>query len=988
MSSWENAPEWVKERIAAHRTGDGVGTHLAAKSDLDKLQLLEVKLDQPAPFCYGLHYVAGAPIVQHTESDGQTKLLNAQGDGEWDALVICWVNGKSINVADTSLVHFHPGLDGEIGTESDPSARNQQLCSFLPAEIANKTTFSRTAYTALRLPPDPTAPSAQFDIRGIYRTRRVRIFDAAGNQTDYKYSTNTAWQLLDAFIALHLLPDGTVNQALTPGEKAHVNFVAFAQAAADCDVDIGGGIKRFESNVAFVEKHNLAEMFETFEALCRGYVREQDGKLALYVDKARASIYTFAADQIRAWSLATSAQDLRGQVNRLVVKIRDTESGGADHSKDFAPWTKTLDAQTHQDQVGRIIKKEVDFGANTCERAERVGWYWLNRALLENQCRLFSTLDAGKLLPGDHVVGPRDHSYSATREFEILEATDEPDGNREFFLQEYDANLFSDSAEAQQAVESPNVITDRFESGALLPVEWFGAVGGGKASFDGELTASSDILTCDSGPFKAEDVGKRIWVEGAITGGSDLYQLYTTIAAYITSTQVQLTAASEETVAHAEVYWGWTDDAAAIQAAINACTREHPGIRFRGGVYGRSAALTYNEYVRHIHGVGIDSSILLADTPAITASALHFVDPEDLILERLTFRGPGINAVGGGKLNFTRLNNSNIPGLILRQVSLRGIADSAIFVNTPITSVFSQVLMKYFAGNGLHLYAGGTSVKVANCYAITGTKSGFYLDGMAYCGLEECAAEVVGIGYEIINSFNITAKSCGAESQVNRSTGWPGHGWKIDGGEEIMLLGCYSRDLPQVSNRHVLVTGSAKRVIVDHFRRLNDPVTPTYAIEIEAGCENVTIHNPNFPQAELLNNGTRCGFQTGFGPKEQAIGVTSDPSTTSTTPVLLTDMQKVVITTGNKVLLSFSCSCKNSDPSADNFFEIWRDGARISTVAKIPSPIANQVVSTGLVWTDWPGAGEHTYEVRWYVNAGTGVCDGTNRALQVGEVAF
>jgi hypothetical protein len=456
MPTRDELAEIREEGRERWNTGHGAGQRIPAHTDEGELQVLASRMGQPVPWVYGRHLVAGTPVLQHKDTDGNTFLFVALGDGEWDAAETVWVNGKVINIADSSKIHFHPGLDGESGTETDPATRNQKICSFFPAGFT-QTTFSRTAYIALKLAPDPTAPSAQFDVRGIYRARRLRIFDAAGNQTAYQYSANPAWQLLDAFIGLHLLPGATINQALTSAEKSRIDFPAFAEAAADCDVDIGAGVKRFESNVAFLENLNLSQMFETFLALCRGYLLEQDGKFGLYVDKARASIYTFAADQIKAWSLATSAQDLRAQVNRLVVKIRDTESGGADHSKDFAPWTKTLDAQTHQDQIGRIIKKEVDFGANTCERAERVGWYWLNRALLENQCRLFSTLDAGKLLPGDHVTGPRDHSYSATREFEILEATDEPDGNREFFLQEYDPTIFSDTAESQQDTEETNI---------------------------------------------------------------------------------------------------------------------------------------------------------------------------------------------------------------------------------------------------------------------------------------------------------------------------------------------------------------------------------------------------------------------------------------------------------------------------------------------------------------------------------------------------
>lgn len=506
-------------------------------TDEGELQVLTSRMGEPITLAYGRHLVAGAPVFQDQQVDGSTVLLVALGDGEWDSIEYLWVNGKLVDVTDTDIVHFHPGTDGEAGVESDPAVRNQKICSFFPAGFT-QTTFSRTAYSAYHLAPDPTAPSAEFDVRGIYKTRRVRLFDAAGNQTDYKYSANPAWQLLDAYISLYLKPHALVNAALSAGEKARIDFPVFVQAAADCDADIGGGVKRFESHVAFMQKANLATIYETLMSLCRGYLMEEGGKLALYVDKPRASVFTITADMIRDASFEIPAKDLREACNQVTLKIRDIDSGGADHSKDFAPFTAIHNEQTHQDMVGRVIPREMDLGANTKERSERLALYWMKRSLLPEQAELLITMDAGHLLPGDVVTAPQDHNFSATRDWEVIEATDEPiadqDGHipasaflRDLILQEYEEAIFSDVAGDQQETEDSGISTVP----AVLPSC------GGYAPTTSPLTAmattgTTGVIKVDPFTMKSPGAGREIsclsstYVIGSLTQGHHYYVYY------------------------------------------------------------------------------------------------------------------------------------------------------------------------------------------------------------------------------------------------------------------------------------------------------------------------------------------------------------------------------------------------------------------------------------------------------------------------------
>ena len=98
-----------------------------------------------------------------------------------------------------------------------------------------------------------------------------------------------------------------------------------------------------------------------------------------------------------------------------------------------------------------------------------------------------------------------------------------------------------------------------------FPVATFGAKGNGKVVTDAAMTSGQNLLTCaTSAPFTTADVG---------AGGTQFTALATTIASYVSATQVRLTANATSTptggTPGAIAYYG-TDDTAAIQAAINA----------------------------------------------------------------------------------------------------------------------------------------------------------------------------------------------------------------------------------------------------------------------------------------------------------------------------------------------------------------------------------------------------------------------------------
>ncbi|MFA5056658.1 MAG: hypothetical protein WC485_00970 [Opitutaceae bacterium] len=439
-------------------TGTSAGQTLPAKTDEEKAQFLETALNQGMPLAWGRHLVGGNPCLQYYDAVAKiTYLFIILGEGQWDALEYLYIDSVKQTLPDYTLAHFHPGLDGESGAESAPSTPNQKLCSFFPPTLT-ATTFSRTTYLALAIPDDPnaTTTSDKVAVFGIYRTRRVRIFDAAGNQTAFEYSANPVWIALDAFISLKLKPHGAVNEALTTAEKAQINFAIIKDSADYCDTDIGGGVKRFECHAYFKDDTTLKTVLETICATCRGYARVVEGKFGFYVDQPRASVFTFTADHIIKGSLRFSGPDLRSAANRLNVKIRDLESGGLDPSRDFAPATLVIDDEAHQDKFG-VVTKDIDLGANTKERSLRLGTYWQKLSLLPRWLSFAATSEAGGVEPGDRVEAPLDKRYAAAGDWTVISVTDNPGRARNFFLQPYDAALFSDLAPAIQEPEETNV---------------------------------------------------------------------------------------------------------------------------------------------------------------------------------------------------------------------------------------------------------------------------------------------------------------------------------------------------------------------------------------------------------------------------------------------------------------------------------------------------------------------------------------------------
>src|SRR3972149_2078821 len=364
---WPFDWQWRRDRPGellggGERTGPGggglFGERFLRRKNKNLLELLGAQLETPVGLAYGRHLVGGNVILQHKNDDKSVSLFIALGDGEWDGPEVVWVNDRKLSINNTAKYHFHPGLDGEIFKETDPATRNQKICSFFPAGFRPRLAFSRTAYAALNLPRDQKHPkkTREFEVFGIYRGLRVRLFDNAGAQTGYAWSSNPAWCALDLLIRRYLKPHGLVNEALTAAEKARIDFQAFRDWADFCDATLtlnGESVKRCECHVAFAEETDLLRALELILVTGRAYLLERLGKLAPFPDEPRNSILVLDADDLAPNSLTLTRRPLRDTPNLFRFTYHDLDSGrglgsisssgttvtGVDHN--FLTWFET-----------------------------------------------------------------------------------------------------------------------------------------------------------------------------------------------------------------------------------------------------------------------------------------------------------------------------------------------------------------------------------------------------------------------------------------------------------------------------------------------------------------------------------------------------------------------------------------------------------------------------------------------------------------------
>ncbi|MGH9808280.1 MAG: hypothetical protein ACRD9W_13650, partial [Terriglobia bacterium] len=193
-------------------------------------------LGLPKTIAYGLVRGAGNLVLQQALTDGTRVSFYMLGEGPWDSILRLWINRKLVTLPSAATVHFHPGLDGEIGnglafSSTGGDQHVDQFFTLIPGGL-DPVTFSRYAWLALKTAPDPSAPSASLEVLADYQAVQVRQFDSSGNQTAFGWTQNWAWIISDYLIRKFVLREAKVNQPLVAAALARFDWQSFSDAAA------------------------------------------------------------------------------------------------------------------------------------------------------------------------------------------------------------------------------------------------------------------------------------------------------------------------------------------------------------------------------------------------------------------------------------------------------------------------------------------------------------------------------------------------------------------------------------------------------------------------------------------------------------------------------------------------------------------------------------------------------------------------------------
>ncbi len=405
--------------------------------------ILTASLGKPLVLAYGRHLVGGNVILKDETDAAHTILFIALGEGEWDSVEELYLNEKALTEIED--FHFHPGIDGQIssnGTLDPEGLTGDQKADMLTPPGVQGLTFSRTAYIALNAPFDVFAPGPEMIVRGIFKTRKVRFFDANGVQTGYGYSDNPAWQIADLLTMVRGLSDSRIDWA---------SFKASADYADELISINGENVKRFVSHVAFTEEVDFDQALQAILATCRGHLLDTEGTIKLRIDQARSSIFDFDMNNIIDATFSAWWKDTRSVANRLELSFRDLDNN-------FAVSNKLWNHEPQQARTGRVIAAKLHLGNVAQHQAERIWNYLLTRAIDNNQfCRFRSTQAGFAVMPGDVVRVKHDAAPWGTapgdslfETFEVLEVTEFPDETREMACRLYNPNTYPDTAGPSQ----------------------------------------------------------------------------------------------------------------------------------------------------------------------------------------------------------------------------------------------------------------------------------------------------------------------------------------------------------------------------------------------------------------------------------------------------------------------------------------------------------------------------------------------------------
>lgn len=293
---------------------------------------------------------------------------------------------------------------------------------------------------------------------------------------------------------------------------------------------------------------------------------------------------------------------------------------------------------------------------------------------------------------------------------------------------------------------------------------------------------------------------------------------------------------------------GQADDTAAINAALSAAAATNGNTVFvPPGTYKISAALQMSTGIRL---VGASRTASVINQTSTTAHALYALNQRYITVRDLTLQGPGSGTGSGIFFDATNLGPASLD---IQDLTILSFGGDGMFLNTPITSTFSNIRCQASSGAYAFHTINGTSLVFSACYANGPFRTGYYLDGLHYSALLGCAADGTQQAYYLNNCQNVTLTGCGCESNTVGTAPYLGYGFVVNGGVSCALDGCRNRGNPSVA---FWVTGSAGHTTLTACEETAPASTATASFKVDAGSGAVLTGPGWTTPAALATNTT------------------------------------------------------------------------------------------------------------------------------------
>lgn len=478
-------------------------------------------------------------------------------------------------------------------------------------------------------------------------------------------------------------------------------------------------------------------------------------------------------------------------------------------------------------------------------------------------------------------------------------------------------------------------------------------------------STNGNVVTIDAGTFTASQVGKTaVFLKGGSGGTTDLV---TTVAQYISPTQVRLTANIPGATGNPQTLIVGTDNTANLAAFFTTVASQRAIGALPVGIFLNTAKIILTSHL-HIVGAGRELSTIVHASS--TADCMGGVDLSSVVFEDFSIEGPGQtqSAVGSTTgVKMTRVSAAATLYPTMRRFGVSKFGLDGIYMSNAIVGTFDQVTVFKVGQHGFNFMgdvaaqSDGTSCSLTACYTGGCYGAGYFMRQMAYTSLNGCASDANGVSYWYQSCIGISENGCGSEAsydtfKLGKSTLQPNGLSRYVVGTKLVQNAPYM--IGNVGIAEDIVDSHV--VINDYYEgspgNADDPNSnPVTSIRANAGS-SVILSNPVYAKPMSLAAGSTVILPTDLNNKVTKTGDTMSGPLRFQDPSAILRAQMVNVS-GDQWLLTNA----RWDEAAQNFYRLDKTktafGFHMQAVGYIPGePELGYNVSGCMLWVAQPAA--------------------------------